>query len=59
MEAVDGEDNPIPGLYAAGVETGGTEWGTYNGNLSGHSFGFSVVQGRLAAQNAVAYIKGK
>jgi fumarate reductase flavoprotein subunit len=59
MEAVDEQDNPIPGLYAAGVETGGTDWGTYNGNLSAHSFGFSIVGGRLAAQNAVAYLTGK
>ena len=58
MEALDNQDNPIPGLYAAGVETGGTDSDTYNVRLSGHSYGFSVNSGRIAGENIVKYISG-
>ncbi|MFC1946103.1 FAD-dependent oxidoreductase [Chloroflexota bacterium] len=55
MEVLDPLDRPIPGLYAAGVDTGGTDGETYNVGLSGHSFGFSVNSGRLAGESATAY----
>lgn len=51
-EVLDSEDRPIPGLYAAGVETGGTESDTYNIFLSGHSSGFAIGSGRIAGEEA-------
>lgn len=56
MEALNNEDIPIPGLYAAGVETGGTDSDTYNYVLTGHSFGFAVNSGRIAGENAARYV---
>jgi fumarate reductase flavoprotein subunit len=56
-EVVNDEDRAIPGLYAAGVESGGTDGDTYNMNLSGHSSSFAVGGGRIAAREAVKYIK--
>lgn len=57
MEALDTQDEPIPGLYAVGIETGATDWDTYNMPLSGHSFGFTINSGRIAGEEAVKYIK--
>jgi fumarate reductase flavoprotein subunit len=59
MEVLDKEDNPIPGLYAAGVDTGGWEADAYNAILSGTTFAFSVNSGRIAAENAVGYVVRK
>ena len=52
MEAIDREGNPIPGLYAAGIDTGDWEPDTYNLHLSGSTFGFAVNSGRIAGENA-------
>lgn len=57
MEVVDSRDNPVKGLYAAGVETGGTESETYNVGYPGHSFGFTVNSGRIAGENAAQFVK--
>jgi fumarate reductase flavoprotein subunit len=59
MEVLDTRDKPIPGLFAAGVETGGTDSDTYDAHLTGHSFGFTINSGRIAAENAVKYIIGE
>jgi fumarate reductase flavoprotein subunit len=56
MEVLNHQDKPICGLYAAGVETGGTDSDTYNVNLAGHSFGFTINSGRIAGENAAEYI---
>ncbi len=58
-EVVDDRDNPIPGLYAAGVEVAGREAGTYNVAMPGHSLGFSVHSGRIAGENAADFAKKK
>jgi fumarate reductase flavoprotein subunit len=58
MEVLDREENPIPGLYAAGVDTGGWEADTYNAILSGSTFGFAINSGRISGESAVAYIHG-
>jgi fumarate reductase flavoprotein subunit len=55
MEVLNKEDDPIPGLYAAGVETGAHDWDSYNMWLSGHSFGFTINSGRIAGEEAVKY----
>lgn len=51
-EVLDRQNEPIGGLYAVGVETGGTDSDTYNVILSGHSFGFSLNTGRIAGDEA-------
>ena len=56
MEVLDRDDNPISGLYAAGVDTGGWESDTYNAVLSGTTFGFALNSGRIAGENAAVYM---
>jgi fumarate reductase flavoprotein subunit len=58
MEVLDRSDDPIPGLYAAGVDTGGWEIDTYNAVLSGSTFGFAINSGRIAGENAARYVLG-
>ena len=58
MEVLNHQDNPISGLYAAGVDTGGWESYTYCSLLSGSTFGFAINSGRIAGENAANYIKG-
>jgi fumarate reductase flavoprotein subunit len=55
MEVLDGRDEPIKGLYAAGNDTGGWETDTYNIHLCGTTFGFAVNSGRIAGENAAAW----
>jgi len=57
MEVLDKEGEPIPGLYAAGADTGGWESETYCALLSGSGFGFAMNSGRIAAENASDYIQ--
>jgi fumarate reductase flavoprotein subunit len=59
MEVLDKQDNPIPGLYAAGVDTGGWVTETYCGVLTGNAFGFAVNSGRIAGVSAAKYALGK
>jgi len=57
MEVLNHNDKPIPGLYAAGVDTGGWESGSYGGaKLPGSALGFAVNSGRIAGENAAEYI---
>lgn len=56
MEVLDKDYNPIPGLYAAGADTGGWESDTYCAVLSGSAFGFAMNSGRIAAESASEYI---
>jgi fumarate reductase flavoprotein subunit len=55
MRVIDTAGDPIPGLYAAGVTTGGWEAETYDYRLTGHLVGFALNSGRIAAENAVDY----
>jgi len=59
MEVLNKSDLPIPGLYAAGADTGGWEWDTYNLKLSGSAFAFAISSGRIAGENALNYASGK
>ncbi|MFH1091270.1 MAG: FAD-dependent oxidoreductase [Pseudomonadota bacterium] len=59
MQVIDTQDKPIPGLYAAGVDTGGWESDTYCTMLSGSTFGYAINSGRIAGENAVKYNSGK
>jgi fumarate reductase flavoprotein subunit len=56
MQVLDMQDAPIPGLYAAGVTTGGWEAETYDYHLTGHLVGFALNSGRIAAESAVEYL---
>jgi fumarate reductase flavoprotein subunit len=56
MEVLDKEDNPIPGLYAAGVVAGGWQGDAYCAVTSGAASGFAISSGRIAAENAVKFI---
>jgi fumarate reductase flavoprotein subunit len=57
MEVVDSEDEAIPGFYAGGSTSGGWETENYCYELTGHLLGFAVNSGRIAGENAAAYIK--
>ena len=56
MEVLDQHGNPIPGLYAGGIDTGGWESDTYCITLSGSAFGFALNSGRIAGENASANV---
>jgi len=53
MEALDTNDKPIPGLYAAGSTTGCWESESYCYRLTGHLLGFALNSGRIAGENAL------
>ena len=57
MQVLDDRDEPIPGLYAAGVVTSGWESETYCSELSASAFGFAVNSGRIAGENAAGTMK--
>lgn len=59
MEVVDGDDDPIPGLYAAGVDIGGTDEDTYWGTGTGHSYIWAILSGCIASENAAEIILDK
>jgi fumarate reductase flavoprotein subunit len=56
MEVLGKEDNPIPGLYGAGVDVGGWQSDTYCAVLSGSAFGFAVNSGRIAGENSAGFV---
>lgn len=56
-EAVDNESNPVPGLYAAGIDANSICGNDYIFILPGNSMGFAVNSGRIAGENAVEYIQ--
>jgi fumarate reductase flavoprotein subunit len=56
MEALDTEDTPIPGLFAAGSTTGCWESASYCYHLTGRLVGFALNSGRIAGENAVKYL---
>jgi len=56
MEVLNSEDNPISGLYAAGVDTGGWEGDHDNAILCGTTFSFAINSGRIAGENASEYV---
>lgn len=54
MQIMDEENNPIPGLYAAGVLTSG--WQGHDYHLRGSALCYSLTSGRIAGKSAVEYI---
>jgi fumarate reductase flavoprotein subunit len=59
MEVISLKDTIIPGLFAAGSDTGGWEADTYNCRMSGTSIGFAVSSGRIAGESAAKYAARK
>ena len=53
---LDAEDEPIPGLYAGGSTTGCWESDSYCYEMTGHLLGFAFNSGRIAGENAAAYV---
>jgi fumarate reductase flavoprotein subunit len=58
MEVLSKKDEPIPGLYAVGSDTGGWQGDTYCLELSGSTLAFAVSSGRIAGENALQYVSG-
>ena len=58
-EAVDARNEPIPGLYAVGdVANGALSYDFGTGHmLQGSAMSFAINTGRIAGENAVAYIR--
>ncbi len=56
MEVISQQDSPIPGLFAAGSDTGGWCADTYNINLAGFTSGFAINSGRIAGESAAGFI---
>jgi fumarate reductase flavoprotein subunit len=55
MEVLDANSDPIPGLYAAGVDTGGWTPDTYCAMFPGTAFGYAINSGRIAGESACEY----
>ncbi len=56
MEVLDNEGNAIPGLFAMGNDTGGWVSDTYYYVIPGTALSFALNSGRIAGENAAAYI---
>lgn len=54
IQAVDGNEKPIPGLWVAGSDAGGMYSSSYV-MFEGGTLGFAYISGRLAGENAAAY----
>lgn len=59
MEVLDRQREPIPGLFAAGVDAGGWESDTYCVELAGSTFGFALNSGRIAGERAQEFATGR
>lgn len=57
MEAVNKDGDSIPGLYVVGNDAGGMYGDSYDLLLGGGTFGFALNSGRIAAENALDYMK--
>jgi fumarate reductase flavoprotein subunit len=58
-EAVDEYGDPIPGIYAAGLDAGGLHAESYSmRDTSGIASAFAIITGRVAGENAAKCVKG-
>jgi NADPH-dependent glutamate synthase beta subunit-like oxidoreductase len=55
MEVLSEAGGAIPGVFAAGNDTGGWECDTYNAFLPGSTYGFAINSGRIAGESAARY----
>jgi len=59
MEVLNDKGKNFPGLYAAGVITGGWQADCYCDVTAGAASGYAVNSGRIAGESATEYIKKK
>ncbi|HJX03018.1 MAG TPA: FAD-dependent oxidoreductase, partial [Dehalococcoidia bacterium] len=59
MEVVTEEQEPIPGLFAAGVDATAIYADSYVFVLPGNTMGFALNGGRMAGENAAAYARSQ
>lgn len=59
MRCMRADGTAIPGLYAAGANISGIDSHGYQVSMGGHSFGFSLTGGRIAAESMREYVEGK
>ncbi len=57
MEVVDKNDNPIPGLYAGGMDAGGIYGDSYDVKTCGGTLAFALNSGRIAGRSALEYME--
>lgn len=57
FEVVTPDEEPIPGLFAAGNDVGGMYGDSYDLLMAGSTVGFAVNSGRIAVDSAQEYIK--
>lgn len=57
FEVVTKNEDPIPGLYAAGNDVGGMYGDSYDLLMAGSTVGFAVNSARIAVGSAAEYIK--
>jgi fumarate reductase flavoprotein subunit len=57
MEALTENNGPLPGLFAAGVTTGGWESESYCSDLNGSAFGYAINSGRIAGESAARFVR--
>jgi len=58
MQVTDVDYEPIPGLYAAGLDASGLFGDNYNLDVPGTMNGFSHASGRVAARHVIKTLKG-
>ena len=58
-EVVNKEDDVIPGLYAAGLDSNTIYGDSYTFLLPGNTFGFALNSGRIAGENAAKFALGE
>ena len=56
LQVIDGDYDPIPGLYAAGTGAGGYYNGLGYPPYEGLACGFAWTSGRIAGESAAAYV---
>jgi fumarate reductase flavoprotein subunit len=56
-EVLNEDWEPIPGLYAAGVDACSIYYDTYVFIMPGNTMGFCLNTGRIAGENAAEYVK--
>ena len=56
MALLDNNYDPIPGIFCAGVDIGGTDTDTYCCPLAAHSFRWALTSGRIAGESAAKSI---
>lgn len=56
FQAINSEDQPIPGLYIGGSDLGGNFGDTYTLWTSGYAFGLAASSGRITGAEAAAFV---